>query len=153
VDWIEEPRISIDLSATNKVQALSGRFSVYAYVNYLIDTWRGDYELWSWKGIEKTWPLFHFNYVWTPTGARAEGDVTPEDVMEVEAQTAALRLAELENKSNARLHAVMAATAADLGTPDAARVITEQSRFTTVSHAVDANVTTYLQELRRWSGS
>jgi hypothetical protein len=153
VDFVDEPRLSLDLSAKNHIEALSGQFKVYAFVNYLFDTWRGEYTLWSWEGLTNDWEIFHFNYVWTPGGVRAEGDVRAEDVIEVQSQNAELNLVALETMSNNRLYQVGTAAAADLGSPKAAQVLTERARFASASQGIDANLATYMTELRKWSGS
>ncbi|WP_394825916.1 hypothetical protein [Pendulispora albinea] len=149
-EFVDQPKLELDLSASNKLSALSGKFSAYAYIDYLIDEWRGNWTIWSWEGFNKTWDIFHFKYVWTPTGVRADGDVTAEDVMEIQAQNQELRLVEMENKSNARLHEVMKAAAEDMNGPKATQVLTERARVASLAQGIDGNITTYLQELRKW---
>jgi hypothetical protein len=153
LDFVDEPKLTLDLSASNKIDALSGKISVYAYINYLFGTWRGDKTLWSWKGLHDDWEIFHFKYAWSPTGATAEGDVRAEDVMEVNAQNEELRLAAVDNQSKTRLYDVMKAMSEDLGSPNAAAIVTDRARIGSVSQGLDTNVSTYLTELRQWLGS
>ncbi|WP_394840300.1 hypothetical protein LVJ94_25785 [Pendulispora rubella] len=153
VDFSDEPKLTLSLSASNNLTALSGKLSVYAYINLIFTKWKGSYTLWSWEGFHKTWDIFHFKYEWTPTGARAEGDVTAEDVMEIDIQNAEQRLAAAENMSKARLFDVMKAMNEDLGGPKANAVITGGARVVSLAGGVDKNLNTYLQQLAQWMGS
>jgi hypothetical protein len=153
VDFVDEPKVVLDLSASNDITALSGEFSIYAYVDLFITKWKGNKKLWGWDGFKDHSDIFHFNYVWTPTGARAEGDVRAEDVSEVNDQNQALRAAQLKTLADTRVYEVMKAVAADLSVPAVTAVVTEPVRAGSVSTALDTSMTTYLTELQKWLGA
>ena len=132
---------------------LSGNISVYAYVDLFFKKWRGDKKLWSWTGYKDHTDIFHYNYVWTPAGARASGDVTKEDVAEVAQANTALDLAAFEQKANQRMYDVMKAAQTDLASPSVAVVVSEPVRSASVAQALDGSVTAYLTQLQKWLGT
>ncbi len=153
VDFVDEPKIVLDMSASNEVSALGGKLSAYANVDLFIKKWTARATIWDWAGYSSKQDIFHFKYIWTPTGARVEGDARPEDVAEVASVNAELQLASFQNEANERLHQVMTAINNDLASPSVADVVREQALEASVSQELEKSITSYLKGLQQWLDS
>jgi hypothetical protein len=153
LDFVDEPKVVLDLSASNDINALSGSFSVYAYIDLFFTSWRGEKKLWGWDGYKDHTDIFHFKYTWTPAGASADGDVQAEDLLDVQEQNHELAVAALENAANQKVFDVMKATDGDLSSPDVATVVREPVAASAASQSLDTAVNNYLTALQSWSGT
>lgn len=78
----EEPQVDFELTGTADATFLSGSIYAFAEVDYLFGTKTFDKSLFQWDGFKKSGNIFDFKASYNRHGIIAEGDITPEDVIE-----------------------------------------------------------------------
>ncbi len=150
VSFGDEWKLVLELTGHNVLEALSGELYAYAYVDYFIDRWEGRFTLFDWTGFKHEGEVFRYRTEWSPSGATAEGDVTMEDIKEINEINAELRLAEFEHESEMRLHEMISAMSEDLHS-DATHALTqENARLQALDKGLRQAISAYWDEVRDW---
>lgn len=157
VTFAKEPKLVLELSGTNRLRALSGELYLYAYINYLFGKWKGRFGLWSWKGITHTGEIFRFRTEWTPRGMIAQGDVQPEDLLQVSQQNLLVdreeKVKALETQAINRANVVFSSLRADLESDQTNELFQQIQRIKSVDANLDEALQAYWAEVREWSNS
>ncbi|MBC7976650.1 MAG: hypothetical protein H7138_16880 [Myxococcales bacterium] len=143
----DEPTFVLELTGKSQIEALKGNLYAYAKVGVWPLDWEGRFTIYDWSGYKKDSNLFTFRTTWSPNGIKAEGDLTAEDVMEVQAADREHRVIDLENASTQRAHDVFTAIANDLNGPIPATVRTQNALHTSVAQGIDASIAQFLADV------
>ncbi len=127
-EWVDEPLIKLNMALVSDLELLSGEIYGYAYVYYPIlwppfkkkKTWR--HTFFDWKGYKKKGSLFDYSATVSRNGLVAEGDLSPEDVLEMNHINREAYVEELEEKALVHTHDIMASVVEDIAS-DANRKI------------------------------
>lgn len=157
VTFAKELKLVLELSGTNSLRALAGELYVYAYIDLWIKKWEGRFGLWKWKGYTHNGEVFRFRTEWTPRGMIAQGDVQPEDLLQIKQQELVLDEAEkleaLELQAINRANAVFSALRADLESDKTGRIFDRVQQIKSVDVSLNGALEAYWAEVRDWSRS
>lgn len=146
----EEPLINLNLAATSELTMLSGNLYAYVKINYLFDTWEGRYPFYEWEGYKKTGTIFDYSAKINRNGLIADGDLTPEDILEMDYNNRLRALEALEEMAVNRGFEVAEAIAQDAASP-AAREVAQKAVLTNqLSDSHDQRLNDYYDELREF---
>lgn len=143
----DEPALTLELVGENDLQALAGRLYAYAYFDYFFGRFEEQFNFWSWEGFRSKGEAFRFRTVWTPSGVIAEGDVTLEDVKEIDEANRERSLVELENEAAQRMYDVAEALRSDLASEEKQSVGQEYAQVMSVDEGLARAMDDYAQTL------
>lgn len=149
-EWDEEPLIRLVLSSTADLTLLSGDLYAYAKVNYLVGTWKGKHSFFNWKGFQKTGTIIDYKATYSRSGLIADGDLSPEDLLEQNYINRIAALEALEEQAASRSYETVVAVSKDLQTSQAMEVGRKVEVLTALSRSHDQAINSYYQELRQW---
>lgn len=149
-EFEEEPLINLNLAATTELDMLSGNLFAYLKVNYLFDSWEKRWEFFNWEGYKKTGTIFDYSAKVNRNGIIADGDLTPEDILEQDYENRERALEALEQKAADIGYAVAQAIAEDAALPRARQVAQKAALINQLSEAHDGRMNEYYDELREF---
>jgi hypothetical protein len=135
-DWVDEPEVTVSVALTSDLTLLAGDLYAYAYLQYPVpwppwkkrSEWR--HSFFAWEGVHKTGKLFDYKARINRSGLVAEGDLSPEDVLEMTHANHEAYVDELDSLADraalraGQIHAALAAGDVQSIGPSAARIET-----------------------------
>ncbi len=156
VEWNDEPQLKLEIVGSTELDALSGRIYAYVYVYYPMPLppwrkkWEGDWTFFSWDGIKRTGNIFEYKATLTSAGLVASGDLTADDVAEIEGINAEARVIQLENASKNHAYAVLKSVADDFASVEEGRAIRVAIDMTALNNASLGKEKTLREDLETW---
>lgn len=147
-EWDEEPIISLQLAATSELTMLAGDLYAYAKINYLIGSWKGKYRFFKWRGFHKKGTIFDYKATITRSGLIADGDLSPEDILERDYINRLRALEALEQEATDKSFAIVEAIAKDSTLPSTQQVARRAAFIKELSEVHDTRLNNYYDELR-----
>ena len=149
-EFEEEPLINLNLSSTAELTMLSGNLYAYAKINYLFDTWEGRWKFFEWQGFRKEGTIFDYSATINRNGLIADGDLSPEDILEQNYVNRQRALEALEQKAVDRGFSVAEAIAKDAALPIAQQVPQKAEIIHRLAEAHDDRLDNFYSELREF---
>lgn len=154
VSYLEELSLVLELSGTNELRALAGELYLFGFIDLWFKRWEGRISLWKWKGFTHSAEVFRFRTSWSPRGMTAEGDVQPEDLLQMEEfeedASEVERVTALENKALARASAVFGALSEEMKSDGTTAMFVESAEIESIDQKLGSALSAYWDEVHDW---
>ncbi|AJQ97952.1 hypothetical protein [Gynuella sunshinyii] len=158
-EWVEEPQIRFQIAALSDLNLLSGDIYAFAWIKYPSPTWKNPFRLkkkewrhsfFSWTGYHNQGTLFDYSAVYNRYGLVAQGDLSIEDIAEVDLvnREAAIEQAEMDVAQEA--HYLAQSVYNMLNQNDSRNIPQVAGQIVSASETTRANIDEYWQLMSEW---